>query len=311
MSKDHDDYQFYGHPAQKLELESRVRQFDASEWIDRHGAWGAGHPARQPRFSVETAKFHNPYAGVEYAWQLTETLNDFLSRLPPATTKQTEKVPWIFICNPFVAREEKRTAEDAFMRGNEDEAPAEGGSQLSLVVEGAMERLQLLSELTQRVNKSGKSPTFITRELSQERRNAVTDILSLAHAGRVRTGKWMLFCPPSVVNELWEVVARATANNELGVAAKVAPRSELDDPKRDRPICIYTSDFSDKADVGRVLQRMRELRIADSSRRNIYYKPDIFTYVGIATGNPWELAASLYSSKQFPCSREHKTAARE
>ncbi|QPG93825.1 hypothetical protein C2857_002900 [Epichloe festucae Fl1] len=331
MSKDHDDYQFYGHPAQKLELESRVRQFDASEWIDRHGAWGAGHPARQPRFSVETAKFHNPYAGVEYAWQLTETLNDFLSRLPPATTKQTEKVPWIFICNPFVAREEKRTAEDAFMRGNEDEAPAEGGSQLSLVVEGAMERLQLLSELTQRVNKSGKSPTFITRELSQERRNAVTDILSLAHAGR-----WMLFCPPSVVNELWEVVARATANNELGVAAKVAPRSELDDPKRDRPICIYTSDFSDKADVGRVLQRMRELRIADSSRRNIYYKPgesnsvstcrrtwlsilayaaeygsDIFTYVGIATGNPWELAASLYSSKQFPCSREHKTAARE
>lgn len=83
----------------------------------------------------------------------------------------------------------------------------------------------------------------------------------------------MLFCPPSVVDELWEVVARATANNELGVAAKVAPRSELDDSKRDRPICIYTSDFSDKADVGRVLQRMRELRIADSSRRNIYYKP--------------------------------------
>lgn len=212
MSKDDDDSQFYGifqasflyrlngvaiaysvpssgHPAQKLELESRVRQFDASEWIDRHGAWGAGHPARQPMFSIETAKFHNPYAGVEYAWQLTESLNDFLSRLPPATTKQTEKVPWIFICNPFVAREEKRTADDAFMRGNEDEAPAEGGSQLSLVVEGAMERLQLLAELAQRVNKSGMSPTFIARELSQERRNAVTDILSLAYAGRVRTGK--------------------------------------------------------------------------------------------------------------------------
>lgn len=226
-------------------------------------------------------------------------------------------MPWIFICNPFVAREEKQTGDDAFMKGNEDEGPSEGGGQLSLVVQGAIERLELLAELTQRVKKSGKSCTFITRELSQERKNAVSDILHLAHAGRVRTGKviseliifslttiqhftgfrllqlvksnrhmsvstnlpllssiqWMIFCSPATVNELWELVARATANNELGIAAKVAPRSELDDARKDRLICIYTSDFMDKADVGRVLQRMRELKVADSSRQTIYYKP--------------------------------------
>lgn len=138
---------------------------------------------------METAKFHNPYAGVAYAWQLTETLPEFLSRLPPATTDQSEDVPWIFICNPFVAREDKTTVVDAHMKGNEDEAPPEAGRQLSFVVEGAKERLTLLSELMQRVKTSGKAGAFIARELSQERRHAASDILHLAHAGRVRTGK--------------------------------------------------------------------------------------------------------------------------
>ncbi|KAG6006098.1 hypothetical protein E4U21_007395 [Claviceps maximensis] len=178
-----------GHPTEKLQLESRVRQFNASEWIERHGTWGVGHPARHPLRAIETAKLHNPYAGVQYAWQLTETLDDFLHRLPPATTNQTENVPWIYICNPFVAREKKQTSDNAFMSGNEDEAPSEGGRQLSLVVQGAMERLELLAELVQRVKKSGKSSNFIKQELSQGRRNAVSDILHLAHAGRARTGK--------------------------------------------------------------------------------------------------------------------------
>ncbi|KAG6031234.1 hypothetical protein E4U40_007327 [Claviceps sp. LM458 group G5] len=293
------DDQFYGHPRERLLLESRVQQFNASEWINRHGTWGVGVPTRRPLCAMETAKFHNPYAGVAYAWQLTETLSEFLSRLPPATTDQSEDVPWIFICNPFVAREDKTTVVDAYMRGNEDEAPPEAGRQLSFVIEGAKERLTLLSELMQRVKTSGKTGAFIARELSQERRHAASDILHLAHAGRVRTGKWMLFCSPAMVNELWELVARATANNELGIAAKVAPRSELNDSTRDRLICIYTSDFMDKADVARVLQRMRELGIAGTSRRKIYYKPDIFTYAGIAGGNPWELAASIYNSNEF------------
>ncbi|KAG6006115.1 hypothetical protein E4U54_000227 [Claviceps lovelessii] len=301
MEKDSQDDQFYGRPAERLQLESRVQRFNASEWINRHGTWGVGHPARRPLRAIDTAKLHNSYAGVKYAWQLTETVDDFLHRLPPATTNQTEDLPWIFICNPFVARQDKTTSDDAFMKGNEDEAPSESGRNLSLVVQGATERLGLLAELMQRVQKSGKSTNFIARELSQERRNAVSDILHLAHAGRARTGKWMLFCPPATVNESWELVARATANNELGIAAKVAPRPELNDSTRDRLICIYTSDFMDKADVGRVLQRMRELKIVNSSRQCIYYKPDIFTYLGIARGNPWELAASIYSSKEFPC----------
>lgn len=83
----------------------------------------------------------------------------------------------------------------------------------------------------------------------------------------------MLFCPPDEVNEVWEIVAKATANNELGIAAKVAPKPEDEDPRKDRLICVYTTDFRDKADVGRVLQKLRELRLVEARGRPIYYKP--------------------------------------
>jgi hypothetical protein len=83
----------------------------------------------------------------------------------------------------------------------------------------------------------------------------------------------MLFCPPAEVNEVWEIVAKATANNELGIAAKVAPRPIEDDSRKDRLICVYTTDFTDRADIGRVLQKLRELRLVEARGRYIYYKP--------------------------------------
>lgn len=85
--------------------------------------------------------------------------------------------------------------------------------------------------------------------------------------------QWLLFCQPADVNENWELVAKATANNELGIAAKVAPRAPDQDQRKDRLICVYTMDFHDKADVGRVLRRLRELRLVESRARPIYYKP--------------------------------------
>jgi hypothetical protein len=82
----------------------------------------------------------------------------------------------------------------------------------------------------------------------------------------------MLFPDPTRVNEVWELVARATARNELGIAAKVAPRDPGTPPEKDRLICIYTADFRDKADIGRVLERMRQLGLVQSTGRLIYYK---------------------------------------
>lgn len=82
----------------------------------------------------------------------------------------------------------------------------------------------------------------------------------------------MLFCDVSEVNEVWDIVAKATANNELGIAAKVAPRQPNGDLRKERLICVYTKDFMDKIDIGRVAQRLRTLRLVEGKKK-IYYKP--------------------------------------
>lgn len=83
----------------------------------------------------------------------------------------------------------------------------------------------------------------------------------------------MLFCPAAEVSEVWSVVAKATANNELGIAAKVAPKPLDHTMQQDRLICVYTADFADKPDVERVLQKLRELRLVENRTQRIYYKP--------------------------------------
>lgn len=112
--------------------------------------------------------------------------------------------------------------------------------------------------------------------------------------------QWMLFVEPALVNDVWATVARATVRNELGISAKVAPR-EATSLSKDRLVCIYTYDFSDRQDIGRVLGRLRELELVRSGpgRRQIYYKADAYTYLGIGSGNPWGLRASIYSSNEI------------
>ncbi|KOS18149.1 UPF0696 protein C11orf68 -like protein [Escovopsis weberi] len=222
----------------------------------------------------EPSSLHNPYAGVPFAWQLTETVQDFLERLPPATTDWTPLCPWIYICNPFIRRVPRDQGENQLSKGNEDEAPTEEGSRLLYVTEGALERLHILADVIGRIEGSGAQKFAVAKAVEKERSRAALDILHLAHVGKVRTGKWMLFCQVADVNDIWETVAKATANNELGIAAKVAPRALDQDPRRERLVCIYTQDFADKADVRRVLEKLRELRLVDGRRRPIYYKPD-------------------------------------
>jgi hypothetical protein len=118
-----------------------------------------------------------------------------------------------------------------------------------------------------------KTKSIAAREINKERASAVSQILDLAHQLHVRCGKWMLFPSAEFVDAVWAVVARATAANELGVAAKVAPRVGNEPPQGSaRLICIYTRDFKDKDDIARVLGRMKELELVRPNGRAIYYK---------------------------------------
>ncbi|ROW01809.1 hypothetical protein VPNG_07819 [Cytospora leucostoma] len=293
------DSDFYGDDSEVAVLESRVENFDVeSYWRLRERA-GMVHPGIKQESSSPTpntnmastsSKLHNAYEGRVSAKQLGETIDDFLRRLPPATTDATPEIPWIYVANPFIPRDDK---------GGE-EAPAEPGAQLHTFIEGGSERLELVGDFLrteQDKGPGGRAGNVMAREVSRERDECVGDILMLANAMKVRTGKWMLFIEPAFVDDIWATVARATVKNELGIAAKVAPREERGSAK-ERLICIYTYDFSDKADVARVLHRMRQLELVRdrAGAKPLYYKTDAFTYLGIGSGNKWGLRASLYSS---------------
>ncbi|KAF4911583.1 UPF0696 protein C11orf68-like protein [Colletotrichum viniferum] len=285
---DSEESDFYGDEDIIEGLEARVNSFNVAQWWEETRAVQLNRKAKAE--PADSTKLHNPYAGVPYAWQLTETLSDFLNRLPPETTEGTADVPWIFICNPFIPRKSRFLAQNQLSRGNEDEAPEEAGSQLNTLVEGGTERLRILGNFVDGIHRTKKSATAKLSEINHEKKQAVKDVLSLAHAC-----KWLLFCSPRDVNEVWAIIARATANNELGIAAKVAPRQDATG-RKDRMIAVYTADFNDVTDVMRVLRRLRELKVVEAMGRPIYYKPDAFTYIGVAHGNQWDIRASIHSS---------------
>lgn len=170
-----------------MNLQQRVQDFDVDAWMFQQQE----NPGRAvPRSTLigDTSHLHNPYAGVPYAWQLTETVDEFLVRLPPKTTELSEQTPWIFICNPYIPRVEKAMAQNQLSKGNEDEAPEEEGSRTALVIEGGHERLQIASKFIDGIPRN--IPISVQeREVNKEKKSAAEDILRLAHAAKVRAGK--------------------------------------------------------------------------------------------------------------------------
>jgi len=79
----------------------------------------------------------------------------------------------------------------------------------------------------------------------------------------------MLFVDPREVDLIWGIVAQATAKNELGQAAKVAPDSG--EGQKERLVCIYTNDFTDMEDITRVVRKMKEIGLI-TAKKPIYYK---------------------------------------
>lgn len=228
-----------------------------------------------------TGHLHNPYAGEPYAWQLTETVEAFLKRVPPSDTpyKFTNEgaYDWIWITNPFIPPSPRPT-----IPGSAVEGPLPSNARVELFIQGGMERLHLFTDFMAHANASKKPSHLIAREITKERNAVVEQILALAQHLHVRSGKWMLFPEPGDVNEVWGVVARYTARNELGIAAKVATKVD-DHPEKARLICVYTRDFGDGDDIARVLVRMRELDLVRVGKA-IYYKSGELLWYGEGPG---------------------------
>jgi Leucine-rich repeat (LRR) protein len=99
-----------------------------------------------------------------------------------------------------------------------------------------------------------------------------------------RSGKWMLFCPRTEVDEKWDKVKESIKHGDLW-SAKVSTCGD----NYNHVIIIYTRDYSDVTDVINVLDYL-ELSELKPPQTKIYYKTDEQTRAGIYTGGgeqPW------------------------
>lgn len=145
---------------------------------------------------------YNPYEGDEYsacARQLSESLDRFLERLPPATTKSSESVEWIYLSNPYW--------EASATSGGE--GPEGEGGRLAEFIETGMGYLDELRGLRQGLEDTmkGKAKGTITKEYNKRGwvEGARERILEAATRLRCTSGKWMLFVEPVEVDEVWGV----------------------------------------------------------------------------------------------------------
>ena len=242
---------------------------------------------------------YNLYEGKIYARQLDQPVSTFLELLPPRTTQRSHIGEWIYIANPYGSK--RPTAEEWARTRSTSAAILSGFVTRCAAIEASMDDMSKLS---------------VIKKINRLRIKVKTAILDVADVHGCTDGKWMLFPMPEDVNQVWEIVARATAKGDLGTAAKVA----TDDGQGDRIarlICVYTEDFGDKKDVKRVLLKLKELGLI-GRQTGISYKPgkrmlglgpnavykkcsqavDIFTYLEITGNNKWGLKPSLYQSKE-------------
>lgn len=120
----------------------------------------------------EPVKLHNPLEGQKAARQLSETVAEFTKRLPPITTRLEDVGHWIWIANPYPNGRE--------VAGNAD-----------LLVEGGMQLLEQYKTKREEIERTnlGKAKGTITRKLGLERELLKEQIVRLANACKLTSGK--------------------------------------------------------------------------------------------------------------------------
>lgn len=108
-----------------------------------------------------------------------------------------------------------------------------------------------------------------------------------------RVGKWLIFCSPDRVDEIWRSVSKSMLDGELAKVAVCAKASTAGRDSAKHVICVYSQDYANKDDVGRCLAALRRLGI----KAHISYKTDGQTKAGIYSTR--ERPVAIYTSKDF------------
>jgi hypothetical protein len=177
------------------ELKDRANSFNAAAWWSNKAPSLTEIANANMEIAVEKkeATLYNPYEGLRRcARQLGETVDEFLERLPPATTQQAVITPWIFIANPY-RKAPTRPGEDG---GVLEVGPPEADSEWAQFGILAGNFLEELTGIRHDIEKrdAGKAKTTITRKVNVEKEKIVRKILDTAITLHCTSGK-VSTCP--------------------------------------------------------------------------------------------------------------------
>ncbi|OOF96740.1 hypothetical protein ASPCADRAFT_129812 [Aspergillus carbonarius ITEM 5010] len=225
-----DESSFYGSETEATNLEEQVSAYDVNHY------WANIHPhlfttiqhnrlTTQAASSSPTSKSNTPSSISQTPTTPTrvivrpdrpspnEPIQSFLTRLPPSTTPSTTPTgPWIYIQNPTYTAPET----------NIPKLLTQGKKALDVYEE----QKSVLEAQRDAPSTPSKDKGGLTRRLNTLRQNLEKRIFAIARETNIVSGKWMLFVTPDRVDEVWGVVAEATARGQLGTGAKVATATE-------------------------------------------------------------------------------------
>jgi hypothetical protein len=180
-----------GDEATKQELEARAESFDAGDW------WEHKKPSlveiAQTNISTavtpKAATQYNPYEGNFSGRQLGETVDEFLQRLPPATSQLCNELPWIYIANPF--RKVPSVVKSELSQEIKEEGPPDEESDWAQFVVQGGNLLQELTGIRHEIEKKnpGKAKQTITRTLTPKKDEIVKRLLDTAVELHCTSGK--------------------------------------------------------------------------------------------------------------------------
>jgi hypothetical protein len=241
------------------------------EWRAACGAAGSG--AALTRWLV----------GNRWTWPCRSdgSLTDFLNELPPSQVPHNGLGAWIAVHKPAARNPAAHDSEDEQERHQEDYADALKDVD-SCIAQG-------------------------TRVAAEVKNKCIRRILEIAKQRGCTSGKWMLQLSYGDGDAIWRKIATATVEGRLGCSAKISPAGGSTKHITSDELllcCIYSSDFTDKPAVKRLLHSLEtELEGMGSGGADIEvkwgFKPDVYTELGIYSNNDRgkKLGVAIYPAK--------------
>lgn len=113
-------------------------------------------------------------------------------------------------------------------------------------------------------------------------------------------GKWMVFSPVPVVDDLWDDICEANRDGRLGGCCKVCTYNKASGTHL---ICVYCRDFNDTKECQRVLYELHNICAPYGVRIIANFKADFLTALGVYKSRSSNVACA-YTLKELRLVKE-------